>query len=414
MQTNMWLVPAIYTVAALVLARAVVRWDHRHPLDLEWGISASGATAALSALGSGMIAFTGFVTSIVLMITQFGSAQFSPRFLRWFRHEPTLRHALGTFTATFLFALVATSLAGGDRGDEVPYRTLGVALVLMVASTAWFIALLARTADNLRVAHVAQRINDQARDSFDHVYADSHGDADAVEQTIASLDSSEPVQVVRYRTVGSILQSVDRDALLRLAVAHDATIELVTSVGMHVPAGSTVFRVYGPRAIEEARLWSTVFFGDERTIEDDPSFAFRMLVDVAIKALSPAVNDPTTAVQVLHRIEDLLRYASGKGLTARVVTDDGGRVRLVYPTPGWDELVAAALVEIRAHGAGQYQVARRLRALLLDLRRDLPEHRHPALDRQLALLDVAVAEAFPDPVLRGDAMLPDRHGIGVG
>ena len=104
--------------------------------------------------------------------------------------------------------------------------------------------------------------------------------------------------------------------------------------------------------------------GDERTLDDDPAFAFRMMVDVAIKALSPAVNDPTTAVQALDRIEDLLRYAAAKHLSVGVVTDATGVMRLVYPTPTWEDLVELALDEIRAFGAGQYQVARRLRALL--------------------------------------------------
>lgn len=123
-------------------------------------------------------------------------------------------------------------------------------------------------------------------------------------------------------------------------------------------------------------------FGDERTIEDDPAFALRLLADVAIEALSPAVNDPTTAVQSLHRIEDVLRYASAKRLAAGVVTGPQGEARLVYPTPSWDDLVALSLDEIRAFGAGQYQIARRVPALLHDLIADLAAHRHPALIRQ--------------------------------
>ena len=117
---------------------------------------------------------------------------------------------------------------------------------------------------------------------------------------------------------------------------------------------------------------------------------------VAIKALSPAVNDPTTAVQSIDRIEDLLRYAAVKRLSEGIGTDRHGATRLVYRTPAWDDLVAVALDEIRAFGSGQYQVVRRLRALLESLMADLPEKRHPPLVQQRRLLDDAIASSIPE------------------
>jgi uncharacterized membrane protein len=152
--------------------------------------------------------------------------------------------------------------------------------------------------------------------------------------------------------------------------------------------------------------------GDERTFDDVPAFAIRMLVDCAIKALSPAVNDPTTAVQSLDRIEDLLRYAAPEHLSVGTITDRRGKVRLVYPTRTWEDLVELALDETRAFGAGQYQVARRLRALLDALIADVPEKRRPALVEQATLLDDAVSSAIPQSQ-RADALVPDRQGIGM-
>ena len=134
--------------------------------------------------------------------------------------------------------------------------------------------------------------------------------------------------------------------------------------------------------------------------------------DVAIKALSPAVNDPTTAVQCLHRIEDVLRYAAAKHLSTGVVTDQQGTVRVLVPAPTWDDLVALALDEIRAFGAGQYQIVRRLRALLDDLTADLPAKRRPALTTQLELLDEAMERAIP-LAQRSDALVADRQGLGL-
>jgi uncharacterized membrane protein len=124
------------------------------------------------------------------------------------------------------------------------------------------------------------------------------------------------------------------------------------------------------------------------------------------------VNDPTTAVQVLDRIEDLLRYAAAKNLAVGTVTDAGGVTRLVYPTPMWEDLVELGLDEIRAFGANQYQIARRVRALLDALLTDLPERRHAALVTQRALLDDAVARRFPEGQ-RHDALVADRQGLGM-
>ena len=117
---SLWFIPAVSVILALALSAGLLRWDEADPIVLTRAISAGSASAALSALGSGMLAFTGFVTSIVLLIIQFGTSEFSPRFLGWFRTDPTLRHALSAFTATFLFALVSTAQMGRGTATFVP------------------------------------------------------------------------------------------------------------------------------------------------------------------------------------------------------------------------------------------------------------------------------------------------------
>ena len=206
--------------------------------------------------------------------------------------------------------------------------------------------------------------------------------------------------------------ALDRTRMANLAGQYGAVIELVPAIGDHVPGGGTLLNVYGPCQLPERQLRRGVLLGDERTLDDDPAFAIRMLADVAIKALSPAVNDPTTAVQSLDRIEDLLWYAAPKDLSVGTVTDSHGAVRFVYPTPTWDDLVELALDEIRAFGAGQYQVARRLRALLDALIADVPENTRPPLLEQGTLLDDAVSSKIPQSQ-RADALVPDRQGIGM-
>jgi uncharacterized membrane protein len=411
-RVNLWFVPALYVVVALALSVGLVHWDEADPIRLVRAISSAGASTALSALGSGMLAFTGFVTSVILMVVQFGTGEFSPRFVAWFRRDRTLKFALSTFTATFVFALVSTAQVGRGAATFVPTRTLVAALLLTLLSVAMFFVLIDRTSDGLRVASVVQSVDGEARQVFDAVYPNSLSEAAAAQETARSLNGLTPVQTIRQGPVGSVVVALDRTGIANLAGQYDAVIELVPAIGDHVPAGRELLNVYGPRPVPERRLRRAVLLGDERTIDDNPAFAIRMLVDVAIKALSPAVNDPTTAVQSMDRIEDLLRYAAPKNLSVGTVTDSHGAVRLVYPTPTWDDLVELALDEIRAFGAGQYQIARRLRALLDALIADVPEKRRPPLLEQATLLDDAVSAAISQSQ-RADALVPDRQGLGM-
>ena len=402
--------PALYAIVALLASFALVRWDTAAPTTLGLDIDAASAQSAMSALASGMLAFTGFVTSVVLLIVQFGTTEFSPRLVRWFNSDRTLDLALSTFIATFLFALVTTAQINTSPGAPPPTRSVIAATALTLLSSLMFLLLIARTQNGLRVAKVVQDVDAAARKVFDTVYPSKRSGDDSAEPVVGRRGA--PIQTLSSGDVGAVLATLDQSALVTLARRGDAVILMRRAVGDHIPANAPLLDVYGTTMLPEARLRRCVILDDERTLDFDPAFAFRMLVDIAIKALSPAVNDPTTAVQAIDRIEDLLRYAAAKQLSAGAVTDRTGTLRLVYPTPAWDDLVELALDEIRQFGAGQYQIARRLRALLDTLLADLPERRRPPLRRQLGLLDDAVAGAYPLSQ-RGDALVPDPQGIGT-
>ncbi|WP_344059296.1 DUF2254 domain-containing protein [Microbacterium pumilum] len=410
--SSMLFFPAIYALVALLLSFALAQWDAADPVTDVFSVSAASAQVTMSALASGMLAFTGFVTSVVLLIVQFGTSEFSPRLVRWLRSDRTLNLSLSAFIATFLFALASTAQISTASGAPSPTRSLIAATALTLLSILMFLLLIERTMNGLRVANVVQQVDASARRVFDVVYPTSQSDAERAQLTAQRVSNETPIQTIYAGAVGSVIATLDQVALVALAKRGDAVIQMRQAVGDHVPANGSLLSVYGTKRLPEARLRRSVILDDERTIDFDPAFAIRMLVDVAIKALSPAVNDPTTAVQSIDRIEDLLRYASGKHLSAGAVPDREGVVRLMYPTPTWEDLVELALNEIRQFGANQYQIARRLRALLDALIGDLPERRLPPLRRQLALLDDAVASAFPESQ-RGDALIPDRQGIGM-
>ena len=180
-----------------------------------------------------------------------------------------------------------------------------------------------------------------------------------------------------------------------------------------MPKGAPLFRVWGGAGrLDPRELQRAAIVAEERTVAQDPAFAIRAIVDIALRALSPAVNDPTTAVQALDGLDVLLGDLAQRDLDRRSFTDEDGRLRLAYPNPGWRELLDLSLTEIRHYGASSPQIARRLRALLLELMEHTPELRHEAVSEQLARLDRAVAAAYSDPIERAHAEAPDHLGIG--
>jgi uncharacterized membrane protein len=164
--------------------------------------------------------------------------------------------------------------------------------------------------------------------------------------------------------------------------------------------------------IEDRRLRDAAAFGPERTMEQDPLFAFRILVDVALKALSPAINDPTTGVLALDQVQRLLRAVGRRHLHGEAIVDRSGQRRLILRTPDWDDFVHVSCHEIRMCGAGNVQIARRLRAMLENLIASLPPHRHAALEAERQRLDAAIARCYTDPGDLALASEPDRQGLG--
>ena len=165
--------------------------------------------------------------------------------------------------------------------------------------------------------------------------------------------------------------------------------------------------------MDERWLRAAVAFGPERTLDQDPTFAFRIVADIALKALSPAINDPTTAVLSLDQLHRMLRIVGNRKLaTDELFGPKSGELRVICRTPNWEDFVDLSFSEIRHYGADNLQVVRRLRALLDNLLQTLPEHRRPALHQQLALLDREIEKQFAYPEEVELARVADTQGLG--
>jgi uncharacterized membrane protein len=147
-------------------------------------------------------------------------------------------------------------------------------------------------------------------------------------------------------------------------------------------------------------------------MEQDPTFAFRIVIDIALKALSQAINDPTTAVIAIDQLHRLLRKSGNQNLRTDEILDKSGQLLVIFRTPNWEDFVHLAFTEIRHCGAQNMQIARRLRAMIENLIQTLPKHRHPTLQRELQLLDREIEKHFPCPEDLALARVGDSQGLG--
>ena len=218
---------------------------------------------------------------------------------------------------------------------------------------------------------------------------------------------------MHYDGPPAVLASVDRAALLRLARQTGAFVEVVPPIGQYLAPGAATLRLFGVERESQRRDQRRVLvLARQRTMDQDPAFAMRMFVDIAIRGLSPAVNDPTTAVQSIDRIETLLVDLHGRLPSGGLVLDADGTPRGSFPVPTWHEYFDLALVEIRHYGAGSAQVARRLRALHAHLLDVVDESERGRVELEQRLLDEQLAARFPDPEEREILSRPDRLGLG--
>jgi len=406
---SFWIVPALAMVAAVPVMRLVLWLDMR--TQWRWfGFSVEGAQAILGGLSSSMLTFIVFAVSGLLLAVQIASGQLTPRIISLVFARPVLRVSVGIFVFAYTFTL---SALGRIETVRVPELLVMVAVLLTLVSIAVFFWFVQQLGTGLRPVFILQSLWETARAVVERVYPhllDAGGDTGPA-AAVAVVDGT-PRTVAHTGASGTFLAFGTRE-LVALARSGGCVIELIPQVGDFVAHGDPLFRIHpGSARVDEDALYDCVAFGPERTLEQDPAFAFRIMVDIASRALSPAVNDPTTAVVAIDQIHRLLAYVGQRNLDTGPVRDDAGHVRLVYATPDWEDFVALAVSEIRAFGAGSIQVPRRLRAMLEHLAAVLPASRAAAVRRELTLLERAVDRQYVDDEDRRRARHPDRQGLG--
>jgi uncharacterized membrane protein len=404
-----WGIPLIYAVVA-VLAGLVLPPIENALLPTVEIIGPAAAIAVCSTVGSGMLAFTAIVFSLTFVMLQFASTAYSPRLVAWVARDGIVWHSVGVFTATFLYAIATLDWVDRAGSGKVLFYSVILVLGLLLLSIAMFIALMQRVGV-LQIDRMLASVGENGRQAIERLYRPLDAPAELADQTEYAAPGL--TQTVTHTGTPRVLQAMDAGALVDLAAGCGGVAELAVCVGDTLVEGVPIMRVYGGRPIVSETEWRAALeLGEGRTFEQDPKYALRLLVDIAIRALSPAVNDPTTAVQTLDEIEDLLRRLGRKQLEIGAFRDGAGALRLVVQFPTWADFLSLALEEIRYYGATSLQVMRRMRALVADLIHAVPAERQAPLEYYHERLNSTIARAFAEDADRLTASVEDRQGIG--
>jgi uncharacterized membrane protein len=395
---------AVAIAAGLILPRLETHYRWNDGISYDVGT----AQATLGAIAAGMITLTGFVLTAVTLIVQTVQNQ-SPRLMRMVDRTDKTPILFGTFTATFTFALVVLSQV---RENAVPDVSVLVSLLLLLVSVGLLLRMLATFRTTLTTGGLARAVGHELREVIEIMYP-ARFDPDA--SAAAALAQGKPLAastwLIRHVGVPGVFQAFDEPAVVALAAGTGTEIRFLPGVGDFLPSGARLAAGTGP-APDAVKLRRLVRVGHLRTMEQDPAYGVRLLVDIALRALSPAVNDPTSAVQALDQLDDVLHRLARRSLGDGRLLDDSGRVLVRFPAPRWDAFVALAIDEIIVYGAGSIQVTRRLRALLDDLMASAPPSRRPPVSARIATLQRAIRGALADETIAAEAMEPDHQGIG--
>jgi uncharacterized membrane protein len=404
---SLWFYPLVAAILGPLLAVVTRQADAHVMVPAGWRYAPSTASTVLTTIVGATVGLTGFVVTVTVLAIQMATGTFSARYMRIWYRDSLLKAALAVLVGTLAFSYSLLRQVGSKL---VPNVGVTVAGFLLVVNLVLFLLFFDRFIHRLRPVAVAGLVGQIAEKLLTTVAAAAEVGTESDE-----MGAVDAALVVSSRSGGNI-QAIDVHGLVSWARAHDHLLVMDAAIGDFIPAHRPVITVSGAGPVPgdaSRRLRGMIALGVERTVEQDPAFCIRIMADVAVKALSAAINDPTTAIQALDHLENVLRLIGSTAHHGQLTfRDEQGVPRLVMPGRTWEDYLTLAVTEIREYGASSIQVMRRLRAMLEDLRESVRPGYRAAVEAELTRLDATVAAGFAGSVDLDRASARDRQGIG--
>lgn len=376
LRSGYWFTPTVMAVLAIALSFLGQELDERYKIDVQtelpWFFSggAEGARAVLSVIAGSMITVAGVVFSVTIVALANTSAQFGPRLLRNFLRDTGNQIVLGTFIATFIYCvLTLRTVSGAESTAFVPHISITIGLLLSLASLGVLIYFIHHTANMIHVSNVIARVGRELQEAIPHLFpetigvgADEQPDAIAVDDSRITVMPDANQQAIEATEIGYV-HAIDTLELLNIAREHDIAVRIVKGPGAFVIPGSTLLAVWpSERAVPELsrELNETFMLGDRRTPNQEIELYFDELSEIALRALSAAINDPFTAITAIDWISGGLCLLARRQIPARYRYDQDGALRVIAPVTSFADIVERVFGQIRHAGGSHPQVTLKL------------------------------------------------------
>lgn len=407
--SQLWVVVLSLNMIALLFSFTLPRIDEL--LGGQSPLRTSTVESIFTALAGSMITFTGIVFSAMFIAAQIQTSSYSPRLANQLRSDPIIMGTLVLSTATAAYSLGAlASLGQREEEANAPLFTVFFGMLLAIATLAWFAALVQRAFEKIQIGGILRDLSRQAWRAIDDVHPSVHA---GVALPTPTLPTDASISEIELTGAPGVIAAIDRGSLVKLADVTGGFIEVLPQVGEYVSSRLGAVRIYDGKHEPNRKQVQKVFvLSRQRTINQDPAFAIRILVDIAIRALSPAINDPTTSVQTIDRIESLLVRLYERHPGPTYVVDSSNTPRALIHAPTWIEYFELATTEIRIYGARSIQVHRRMRAMLRHLAQVVDEEMAKRVNLELELIEQESMNTFENVHDEALAREADRFGIG--
>jgi uncharacterized membrane protein len=408
LRTSLWLVPVACMVAAMI-AVPLVRWIDEQTRWSILGFGLEGAKGAVGGLASSLLTFIVFAFSILLMAAQMAAQTMTPRMLGRLFESRRAKATLGALVFTWVYSIGVL----GRIEDHVPQLAVAFALLMSLASVALFLYLVQFSVKSLRPGVAMIRMARATGAAIDVAYPAPFSSEPSGRPDL-DLELGPVAHALPYRGASGVVVGMDLQGLLACAARAGCPISIAPRIGDFLATGDDLFYLHGSLAAapDERGLLACIGVGHERQLEHDPMFGMRMIVDIASRALSPAINDPTTAVLAIDQLQHLLCLLAQRQFDDGILRDASGAPRLARRVSDWEDFVTLAVTEPRVYGAQNPQVTRRLEAMFEKLLQRAPAPRIAVVEAQRQLLRETVQAAWSGAGDRAMASQPDLQGFG--
>ncbi|WP_412074958.1 DUF2254 family protein [Streptomyces xanthophaeus] len=355
-------------------------------------IEAGRVVTLMFTIGFGVVSLVTIIYSMLFLVVQFSASTFTPRLLL-FRDDPIVWRTFAFVVGVFIFSVTA-GLSMGKR-SVVSVAVPAVTMLSALVALAFMRTLQTRAFTAIQLAPALDAISGRGHRLLDALYPGPYAPAPDSGAPVArpASDGAAPIDV-RWQGKAAVLQQIDVPGLTAAAGRHDCLVTLEAPIGSLLTRGTLLARIHG-QGMRPDDVFGAVRTGLERTFDQDPGLPLRLLTDITLRALSPAVNDPATAVQALDHTEDLLTRLAGRDLAIGAFGDAGGTARLIVHAPTWEQYVRLAVDEVMVAAARSPMTLLRLRALLTRLLTACPPPRRSVVGSRLEWIEAAGSTGFP-------------------